>query len=809
MTSGRALLLVAMSLGLIGAACPRAPSEPPPRAAEAPAPSKPAPAPPPTPLPLDAGVAVQWDGVAVDRAVEAALAENKLPGCVVVVGTQDRILFKKAYGRRSVDPEVEPMAADTIFDLASLTKPLATALSLMWLEEKGVLSIDDPVSKHLPSMAARGKSNITLRQLMLHTSGLPAVTARSDYSRGSGDAMMRIGTLTTPAAPGTRFRYSDVGYVVLGEVVARAAGKSLDAVVREAIIDPLELKDTSFLPPPSWRGRIAPTERRDGRGAMLRGEVHDPIAATLGGVAGNAGLFSTADDVAKIAQMLLGRGARGGKRVLSEATVKKMVTVHDVPSGLRALGWDVRTSLSLNRSERWSRRAFGHGGYTGTAIWIDPTRNLFMVFLSNRVHPDGKGAIAGLAAKIGTSVVEAADAAEARLPPAPDCEAASPVLTGIDVLQAEGFRRLDGKRVALLSNGGARARDGRTTFRVLKEALGERLTLVFVPEHGFGADAEGKIADGELEGVPVKSLYGARLSPDDAALSTFDVLLVDLPDVGARFFTYGATLHKVLRATSPSNKPVLVLDRPNPLGGVAVDGPTEVPPGSFVQHHPLPLLHGMTLGELAWLLDADGRLGAELDVVAVRGWRRGALFDETGLTWTAPSPNLPSFASALLYGATALVEGTNVSVGRGTPEPFEVVGAPWINPQAMIRALAPMSIAGVSFEAASITPTTSRYAGVTIPALRLKIVDRATYRPVRTGLAIATALNATHPSQWDATKLEAMIGAKLAATIREGQPLDKVEASYKTELAAFVAKRQKHLIYGMCPLGGGSDAGAP
>jgi uncharacterized protein YbbC (DUF1343 family) len=811
------LLATGLGFGLLG--CPRGAD----RATSGGVAAPPTPkAPAPQRSAGDAGASL-WDGTAIDRAVEAALAEGgKLPGCVVVVGTHDRVLYRHAYGYRSVDPDQEAMTLDTVFDLASLTKPLATALSLIALEERGVLSLDDPAAKYVPAFAAKGKESITLRQLMLHVAGLPAVTARSDYSRGIGEAVLRIGTIAPTVAPGVRFRYSDVGYVLLGEIVARASGKSLDAFARETFYEPLEMRDTTFLPSMALRPRIAPTERRDG--VMLRGEVHDPISATLGGVAGNAGLFSTGDDLAKLAQMLLGRGTRAGKKVLAESSVDRMMTVFDVPAGLRAPGWDVRSSLSLNRSERWSHRAIGHGGYTGTALWIDPTRDLFVVFLSNRVHPDGKGAITPLVARIGTIAVDASDAAEGRLPPLPECEGtagAAPavttsVMTGIDVLAAEQFRRLAGKRIALLSNGAARARDGRTTFKVLKDALGPRLTLVFTPEHGFGADAEGKIADGTLDGVQAKSLYGERLSPEDEVLSVFDTLVVDLPDVGARFFTYGATLHRVLRVLSTKGKSVLVLDRPNPYGGVQVDGPTEVPSGAFVQHHPIPILHGLTLGELAWLLDADEHLGTKLDVVTVRGWRRGSWFDETGLTWTPPSPNLPSFQSALAYPAAALVEGTNVSVGRGTKEPFEVIGAPWMNPVAIIRSLATMAVAGVAFEATRFTPTSSRYASQDIPAIRMKIVDRTVYRPVRTGLAIAAALRAAHPTDWDAAALDGMIGAKLAAAVREGQPIGALEASYRSDAAAFAAKRNKHLLYGVCPSGDagvgpgavGTDAGA-
>lgn len=788
----------ALVLAPVLAACPSVPPPESPPApvraladASAPAPgdaSAPIDAAPPTPQ-------AAFDGSEIDRAVAASLADHKLPGCVVIVGSRDRILFRRAYGERSVEPTHEPMDEGTMFDLASLTKTIATATSLFVLVERGRIDLDAPVASVLPAFGGRGKSTITVRQLLLHTSGLPPITPRSDYARGIGDAIAKIGATPTSAAPGARFRYSDVGYVVLGELVAQLAGKPLDVFAREEVFAPLGMTAT-FRPPPELRARIAPTEKRDG--VMLRGEVHDPISAALGGVAGNAGLFATADDVARFARMILGRGAVDGHRILAEGTVRRMLAVHDVPNGLRALGWDVKSGLSHNRSPRFSMHAVGHGGYTGTSLWIDPARDLFVVFLSNRVHPDGKGAINPLASAVGTAAVAAADKLAERGPEAPlECPVPpAKVNVGIDVLAREGFRRLGSGAVALLSNAGARAADGRTTFQVLREGLGSRLALLFVPEHGFGADLEGRIADGALDGVPVKSLYGARFAPDDHALDGVDTVVVDLPDVGARFFTYGATLHRLLRAASAQGKRVVVLDRPNPLGGADVEGPLEVPPGSFVQHHPIPILHGLTLGELGIMLDADEHLGAAFDVVPTTGWARGTAFDATGLAWTPPSPNLRTFGAALAYGATSLVEATNVSVGRGTPEAFTVVGAPWLKPAAVIRALG--ETPGATFAATTVTPTVGPYSGTKVPAIALSITDRAEYRPVRVGLAVAAALAATHPNDWDTKHLGDMIGTSLADLVRKGTPAAALEASYREALSAFVAKRDKYLLYRPC-----------
>jgi len=332
--------------------------------------------------------------------VADALAQAKLPGCVVAIGRQSGIIFLHAFGFRSVLPEKEPMTEDTVFDLASLTKPIATATSLMVLADQGKIDLDDRASRYVPEFAARGKSAITIRQLLTHVSGLPSETALDDYEHGRAEAIRRIAALSLKAAPGTRFTYSDIGFLILEEVVRRVTGTDLASFAETAVFRPLGMKQTGFLPSSTDRTRIAPTEQR--KGAWIRGEVHDPRAFRLGGVAGNAGLFSTAQDLARYARMLLGSGVLEDARVLSVPATAKMLAPHDVPGGIRALGWDMQSAYSNNRGTSLSRRAVGHGGYTGTSLWLDPEQDLFVIFLSNRVHPDGKGSINALAGAIAT-----------------------------------------------------------------------------------------------------------------------------------------------------------------------------------------------------------------------------------------------------------------------------------------------------------------------------------------------------------------------------------------------------------------------
>ncbi|HVW38241.1 MAG TPA: serine hydrolase, partial [Pirellulales bacterium] len=289
---------------------------------------------------------------------------------------------------------------------ASLTKPLATASSVMLLIERGKIQVDDPVSRYLPEFAGQGKESITVRHLLTHQSGLIADNPIGDFADGPAKSIERLLALTPLAKPKERFIYSDVGFMILGELVRRVSGQDVHEFSHENLYEPLGLSETGFLPAESLRNRAAPTEQREGR--WMQGEVHDPRAYALRGVAGHAGLFSTAADLAVYAEMLLGEGEYGGVRVLARETVATMRSPETVPGGgLRALGWDVKTGYSSNRGEGFSPHAVGHGGFTGTALWIDPKLHLTVIFLSNRVHPDGKGNVNRLAGRIGTIAAEA------------------------------------------------------------------------------------------------------------------------------------------------------------------------------------------------------------------------------------------------------------------------------------------------------------------------------------------------------------------------------------------------------------------
>lgn len=336
----------------------------------------------------------------IDDVVEEGLRHKKMPGCVVLVGHNDSIIYHKAFGHRQLVPESQPMLLDTVFDLASLTKPIATATSVMKLVESEKLDLDATVASYIPEFAANGKQSITVRQLLSHTSGLIPDNSIKDYAEGPTIAFQKICQLPTQVPPGSKFIYSDVGFIVLAELVRTISRQSIHEYSQQHIFAALCMKETGYTPAPELQQRAAVTQERDGK--PMRGEVHDPRAYAMGGVAGHAGLFSTASDLAVFAKMMANGGSYGDVRILKPATFAQMTAPIEVSSGLRTLGWDMRSTYSSNRGDFFSKAAFGHGGFTGTALWIDPEQKLFVIFLSNRVHPDGNGSINSLAGRIGT-----------------------------------------------------------------------------------------------------------------------------------------------------------------------------------------------------------------------------------------------------------------------------------------------------------------------------------------------------------------------------------------------------------------------
>ena len=730
----------------------------------------------------------------IDEVVAEGLEQNKMPGCVVCVGRHGKIVFLKTYGKKQLQPEALPMTADTVFDMASITKPVATATSVMQLIERGKLSLRDKVSTLIPEFAVNNKDTITIRDLLIHQSGLIADNPLADYKDGPEEAFKRINQLELVAPTGTKFIYSDVNYILLGEIVRRVTGKSVHEFSQENLFRPLGMTETGYLPPQKLRDRAAPTEERDGH--WMQGEVHDPRAFQLGGVAGHAGLFSTVHDIALYAQMMLNGGELRGVRVLQPLTIATMTQGERVSSGIRGLGWDKRSGYSINRGDLLTERAFGHGGFTGTVLWIDPGLDMFYIFLSNRVHPNGKGLVNPLAGRIGS--IAAAAIRDASLQNADP--AVRQVLTGIDVLERDNFRQLAGRKVGLITNHTGRSRSGASTVKLFHDSKELKLVALFSPEHGFAGKLDiAKIGDSEDQttGLKVLSLYGETRRPTPAMLQDVDTLVFDIQDVGARFYTYVSTMGEAMKAAAENQRRFVVLDRPNPINGVDMAGPMlDAGSESFVAFHRLPVRHGLTVGELARLFKAELKLDLDLQVIECEGWRRSDFFDSTGLTWINPSPNMRSLTQALLYPGIGLLETTNLSVGRGTDTPFELIGAPWMDGPRLATELNLRQIPGVRFVPIEFTPSSSKFADKLCQGVNFVITDRQQFEPVRVGFEIAAQLRRLFPKEWEAEQYSRLLGNKeVLNAILEGQSAAEIQSIARQGVADFARRRGAHLLY--------------
>jgi uncharacterized protein YbbC (DUF1343 family)/CubicO group peptidase (beta-lactamase class C family) len=742
-----------------------------------------------------------------------------MPGAVLMVWHNGQVMYRKAFGNQSLEPRRETMTLDTIFDLASLTKVVATTTGIMQLMERGQVRINDPVAKYIPEFAQNGKEDITVRNLLTHYSGLRGDLDLTQAWQGHDTAFSMAFAETPVIPPGSRFLYSDINFIVLGALIERVSGTSEADYCQKNIFTRLGMTHTRFLPPAAWKSAIAPTEY-DEQGKMLRGVVHDPTARRMGGVAGHAGLFSTAGDLSKFAQALL-----KGSTVLPSLMVEKMTTPQQPPTAdsLRGFGWDIDSPLSGNRGELLPVGSFGHTGWTGTSIWIDPTTRTYIILLTNSVHPRGKGNVIALRAKIATAVAAAlpltvSEKEQLRLKSITgynEAQTASrrlsvrngSVQTGIDVLEAHNFDALRGvtakKRIGLLTNQTGVDSQGRRTIDVLAEAPGVSLDAIFSPEHGVtGTLDTTDVANSKdaATGIPVYSVYGATDAarrPSPAILKNLEAVVVDIQDAGVRFYTYEASVGYFLEAAAKAGIEIIVLDRPNPTTGSFVQGPMPDPGReSFVNYASVPVRHGMTIGELARMFNAERNINARLQVVSMDGWIRGDWFDSTGVNWINPSPNLRSLTEATLYPGVALIEGTNVSVGRGTDTPFEIVGAPWINGRELTQYLNARGISGVRFVPVSFTPNASNYAAEKCEGVNIVVTDRNALDAPELGIELASALHKLYPQQFHMERMiELLVNQTVYDAIAQGQDPRRIAEDWREPLQNFQQLRQKYLIY--------------
>lgn len=755
----------------------------------------------------------------LDGIVENAIEEGQVPGAVLLVGHDGQVVYRKAFGRRAVLPQGEAMTADTIFDIASLTKVVATTTAVMQLIGKGELRANDTVAKYLPEFAQNGKGEITIRDLLTHFSGLDEDLDLSQPWEGK-ETELRMAYAEKPIyPPGARFLYSDINFIVLGALVERVSEMSLDQYCQKNIFAPLGMTHTRFLPPSSWIPKIAPTQF-DEHDHMLRGVVHDPTARRMGGVAGHAGVFSTGDDLAKFAQFLLDGGS-----VLSSSLIEKMTTPQQPPTAtvLRGFGWDIDSPFSTNRGELLPVGSYGHTGFTGTSLWIDPTTRTYIVLLTNAVHPRGKGSAVALRSKIATAVAanlpltvsEKDEVRWANITGYNEAQTAArrlasrngSVQTGIDVLEAHDFAQIRGagesKKIGLLTNQTGADSQGRRTIDVLAHAPGISLQAIFSPEHGVtGTLDTTDISNSKdaVTGVPVYSVYGATDSarrPPVDVLKTLDAVVIDIQDAGARFYTYETTLGYFLEAAEKAGIDIIVLDRPDPIIGSFVQGPiSDSGHESFVNYQPIPVRHGMTIGELAKMFNAERGIHARLQVVPMEGWMRGDWYDSTSLAWINPSPNLRDLTEATLYPGVALIEGTNVSVGRGTDTPFELLGAPWIKARELAQYLNAREISGVRFVPVSFTPNSSNYSGVKCEGVNLLLTDRNAFDAPELGIELASALHKLYPEQFHMEKMnDILINQSVYDAIKSGEDPRRIALDWQSALEKFQQIRQKYLLY--------------
>jgi uncharacterized protein YbbC (DUF1343 family)/CubicO group peptidase (beta-lactamase class C family) len=744
----------------------------------------------------------------IEETAKKAIRTGQVPGAVILIGNRENVLYRGAFGLRASKPKKLPMTVDTLFDVASLTKVIATTTALMQLIETGEVSLDDPIAKHWQEFNTNGKEPITVRHLLTHYSGLRSGLELTPDWSGYEGGLKRIVEEKPISVPGTLFTYSDINFQILGELIQRMSEKPFDQYCDEHIFRPLGMKDTLFKLSPDLYHRIAPTQWDRATGRMRWGWVHDGVASKMGGVAGHAGLFSTAGDLSLFARMMLNHGSLHDIRILDPSTVEKM-TLPQSPSDripLRGLGWDIDGPFASNRDELFPVGAYGHTGFTGTGIWIDPISETYVIILTSRLHPIGKGNAEPLRSQILSLVSGAVGplSAEQVLAKRPSVMTSSvggsqrKVQTGLEVLVAKKFSPLVGLRVGLVTNHSGVDSGGRRSIDLIRRAPGVSLVKIFSPEHGLSGKLEGKVRHtvDSLTGLPVYSLYGDIHKPSKKMLDGLDALVFDIQDAGVRFYTYITTMGHAMEAAAKKGIAFYVLDRPNPLTGSKVQGPVmDKEMKSFAGYFPLPIRHGMTVGELAQMFNVENKIGVKLHVIKMEGYQRTRWYDETGLPWVNPSPNLQSFTQAILYPGVAMVEGANVSVGRGTNTPFELLGAPWVNADELTHYLDKRQIPGVRFKPAHFVPHSNRFKDQPCHGIQMILDDRECLDSPSLGIEIATALYRLYPKDFEIEKTVALMGNRwLLDAIKESDP-PFIVSKWEESLEAFRKLRAKYLLY--------------
>jgi SSS family transporter len=872
------------------------------------------------------------DFAPVSALINQGIAEHRLPGAVLLVGHSGRVVFEHAYGDRKFAGEpglngrpspAEPMTENTIFDMASLSKCLSTATSIMQLFEQGELTFDEPVEQILPAFNLdhdTERARVTVRMLLTHTSGEPAdVNLKDPWGLAKPDKAEGIRrALTTPlqSAPEEVFRYSDINFILLGDIVETLSGEPLDLYAQDHIFKPLGMTETRYLPvdkacgpqkiigaaiawAPAPRGRaryacpagdwstsllarIAPTTHDDESKSnpaanphfdmLTRGTVHDPTTRRMGGVAGHAGVFSTAHDVSLFAEALLDRLAgRPSNFPLKQSTLQLMTTPEQpghyagqlvlastaeqsaIVNGekgaqpglaprypaihgqdLRGFGWDIDTAFSKPRGILFPIGSFGHTGFTGTSLWMDPGSDTYVVLLANAIHPRGNAPISNLRGQVATAVAQSLQLYVSGLPLAGET-----ALTGIDILESDHFAELttlatqhnNSLHLGILTNQSGVDACGHRTIDILSTDLpkvipGAKLTTIFSPEHGIFGKQDTTSSGPETDpttGLRVTSLYGPHDSdkrPSHDQLKDLDAVVIDLQDAGVRTYTYEAVTGYFLEAAAHEQNDfhhtlnILVLDRPNPINGLAAQGPVSDPGHeNYTDYGQIPVRHGMTLGELARFYNGTKHIDAPLTVVAMQHWTRSEFYDQTGLPWVNPSPNLHNLTATVLLPGLTFLEATNATVGRGTPTPFELIGAglppkdkttgaqspAWFHAADVVAALSARHIPGVTFAATTTTVDDDPihpYHGQTIEAVRITVTDRNVLDSPELGVEILSTLHKLYPENFHLERAANLLAnAATLDAITRGDDPRSIAATWQSALSDYKTAREQYLLY--------------
>lgn len=748
---------------------------------------------------------------AVRTAVVEAVERDGVPGASLLVARRGRVVLRTTVGFAGLRPTKRAVVADTVFDLASVTKPAAAGTAVAHLYEAGKIDLEVAASRYLPALAEAGgdTAKFTVRHLLTHTAGLIPGGAYGGRTLTLDDIVRVIASTTRRAAPGEKFIYSDYSAVLLGAIVQAVSGVPLDVYTREHLFAPLGMAATGYNPGEEHALRCASTSSGEDTPSH-RGKVHDPMARALGGVSGNAGLFSTTDDLARFCQMWLNGGEYAGVRVLKPETVR-LFTSRQSPEGLptRGLGWDLDSPYSFRSN--LPQGSYGHTGFTGTGVWIDPTSQTFLILLTNAVHGGSEAQKRVISLRRQITSLLAASITDLPAPPVVTAPAERvTVQTGLEALVRQGFQVLrSAKGVGVVCNHTAVDRQGRHLVDILHGSGQVKLAALYGPEHSIRGDVDASAGDSRdaKTGLPVFSLYNLNLPkeqryrPSAAQLAGVDTLVFDIQDIGARYYTYIATMGYCLEEASKRNIRIIVLDRPNPLGGHLVEGPLleERFSGGFTAYHTMPITHGMTVGELARMFNTEKKIGAKLEVIPMPNWRRGLLYDQTGLPWVNPSPNMRNVRAAWLYPGVGFLEVLPLSVGRGTDTPFEIIGAPYINGEALANNLTARSLPGVSFSATRFTPTSSVHRGKECGGVKIDLRDRAVCRPSELGIHLAHALISLYPQQLTPSVIETMkvmIGSEtITAALSQGTPPNQISGMWSRDVASWKLRRASFLLY--------------